>query len=340
MDASPSPSELSSPRKSASRQGRYRKTLFDLPALRALASQLEAALRDLEVLRRTGQITDPEFTAFGLVALLACRRSDAFQKQGRLPDNKEGTDSGPASVTESAAPTLDSLKPRLEKQGLPTQALSPFLGRGLSLRAFLTQTRWKGIPDAARLALLAWMDGRYPLRLCFDIPPGTVVFDQQKQGIRCVTFFLNSEEMTVLHHERDALSFVVHDLMHAHAFYADPVRMRQQIGFYHWLARAQDVPAFAGLLQDSNAFGEAWDYIMSDMNSYCGHLLKTLRAAIALHAPSGSGDGLWSEIALGSGLSADCVELFLKVNTPHWQIDDFLALERFCESLVCIRDPA
>jgi hypothetical protein len=122
--------------------------------------------------------------------------------------------------------------------------------------------------------------------------------------------------------------------MHAHAFYADPVRMRQQIGFYHWLARAQGVPAFAGLLQDSAAFGEAWDYIMSDMNSYCGHLLKTLRAAMALHAPAGTSEEIWQQVVFGSGLPSETAKIFMRVNTPYWQIDDFLMLERFCESLI------
>lgn len=333
MVASPSSPESPPRRKSASRQGRYRKTLFDLPVLQALASQLEAVLRDLDALRKSGQISDPEFTAFGLVTLLACRRSDAFQKQGTLRSENDGRFVAGDSAR-AISPHLDTLKPRLDKHGLPSQALSLFLGRGLTLRAFLTQTRWKGIPDAARLALLAWMDGRYPLRLCFDIPPGAEVFDQQKQGIRCVTFFLHSEEMRVLHHERDALSFVVHDLMHAHAFYADPVRMRQQMGFYHWLARAQAVPAFATLLHDSAAFGETWGYIMSDMNSYCGHLLKTLRAAIALHALAGSSEGIWREVVFGSGLQTEIAEMFMRVNTPHWQTDDFLVLERFCESLI------
>lgn len=321
---------------SASRSGRYRKILFEPSALQVFAPRLERAFAELTV--RDG-LTAPDLVSAGLLLMLACRRPDALQKRGRI----EGPPRPPLpSTAQPASFTADDLHDHAQRHDLPSQAFAPFCGQGLTLAVLLRHTQWRGIPDAARSALLAWRDGQYPLQLHFGIPASDMVFDLQKQGQRCITFFLRAEEMSALHHERDALSFVVHDLMHAHAFYADPVRMRQQVGFYHWLDKARRVPALAERLSHSPAFSDSWEYIVSDMNSYCGHLLKTLHASIVSHSPpdlpsthdTSTPHGIWSPIVHGSDLPSPIIEVFLRVNSPQWTTEDFLALESYCESLV------
>lgn len=328
---------------SASRSGRYRKILFEPATLQAFAPRLEAAFGDLTVrygLAASANIHAPDLVAAGILLMLACRRSDALQKRGRLarpllPDlqSRQKLQDLTPDASRPHPMTVENLQDLAHRHGLPSQALAPFCGQGLTLSALLAHSQWRGIPDAARSALLAWKDGLYPLQLHFGIPTSERVFDLQKQGRRCITFFLRAEEMSTLHHERDALSFVVHDLMHAHAFYADPVRMRQQVGFYHWLDRARCATGLAHLLEASPAFHESWEYIVSDMNAYCGHLLQTLRATLALHAPQGQGDKLWEDVIQATDLPPALAEIFLRVNSPQWQTKAFYEVECFCEAL-------
>jgi hypothetical protein len=199
------------------------------------------------------------------------------------------------------------------------------------VQTFLEQIRFRGIPDSARIALLKWLDREYPLTLMFYIPSALEVFELQKNGGRCISFLKKASELTEFHHHRDAISFIVHDLIHAHEFYANPQRAKQQIGFYLWLDQIKNNPCLKKLQAESAGFLACWEYVLSDMNSYCGHLLKTLHAAFIIHAPEGEAESLWKNIVNASELEADEKKLFRKINSSAWDNTDFLQLEAVLE---------
>lgn len=319
------PAQANAPHRKASRSGRYRKSLLPPRHLLALAGQIAAVFRALDELRVAGRLSDAEFSGYGLLTLLACRRPDAFQRHPQQP-------SAAVQPHNTGQPFLmgDFWQLVRSHQLLP-DAYGKLLDQELSLRIFLEHIRFRGIPDSAQLALCQWLDQRYPLVLMFHIPPAPEVFDLQKRGNRCVTFLKEANELTGIHHGRDSLSFVVHDLIHAHEFYSHPQRARQQIGFYHWLDSVQQQPDLLALRAGSAAFRERWDYVLSDMNSYCGHLLKTLHAAVAIHGSSANAEDLWGRIVDFSGLDRVENALFKRINTPEWHADDFLQLESVLE---------
>lgn len=313
-----------------SRQGRYRKKLIDPQELLPLSQALEAVFYSLDNKRREGLLSDGEFLCYGLLTLLACRRADAFQR------NTTGFRNQSTSIASTRFNLADFWQ-LLSTQALPLRAYQAQLDHPIPLEHFLENIRFRGIPDSARQALLAWLHHQYPLILVFHIPSATKIFEWQKQGARCISFFKQADELVTHHHDRDAISFIIHDLIHAHEFYANPQRARQQIGFYHWLDTIRDHPCITQLQHESAKFHAAWEYVLSDMNSYGGHLLQTLHAAFTLHSPHGQGALFWQQVVEASNLNPQEKCLFQKINSPEWQDTDFLQLESILEGRCVIR---
>ena len=317
-----------------SRQGRYRKLLMLPEKLVPIAAILENIFQELNQFREQGRLSDAEFLSYGLLTLLACRRPHAFQSDKSQIIHKASTAYSPSSFH------LPDFWELLEKTGLPLPTYQKLFAQKLSVDQFLMRFRLRGIPDSARMALLEWLSNRYPLTLFFHIPSGIEVFELQKKGGRCVSFFKQAQALTEHHQDRDVLSFIVHDLIHAHEFYAHPQRARQQIGFYHWLDTIQNHPQLLKLIETSPGFFERWEYVLSDMNSYCGHLLKTLHAAFTIHAHPGEGESLWQRVVEASGLAPEEKRVFLKVNSPQWGEADFLHLESVLEKMHAHHSPS
>jgi hypothetical protein len=315
----------------ASRHGRYRKSLLDPQALQPIAKNIEAVFNELDHKRCAGLLSDAEFTSYGLLTLLACRRVDAFQTH---TTKQLKSISQPHTTSTFKLADFWSV---LCSQQLAKVNYQKILDQDISVYEFLNKIRFRGIPDSAQIALLKWLENKYPLTLVFHIPSVAEVFELQKQGGRCISFFKQAADLTALHHERDVISFIIHDLIHAHEFYASPQKARQQIGFYHWLDNIQTNSQLIQLQTESTDFLQHWDYVLSDMNSYCGHLLKTLNAAFAIYdKPHDTHERktktLWENIVDGSDLSPDEKILFRKVNSVDWGEADFLQLESVLES--------
>jgi len=319
----------------ASRHGRYRKLLLDPQNLLPAAQNLEVLFNTLDHKRQQGILSDAEFLSYGLFTLLACRRPDAFQSNKTKCKDSIEKESTPLKP-ESTDFILSDLWNLLCENNLPVSGNKKILDQKLSVYQFLNRVRFRGIPDSARMALLAWLNHQYPLILMFHVPSAAEVFELQKQGGRCTTFFKQAPELTELHHGRDAISFIVHDLIHAHEFYSLPQRAQQQIGFYHWLDNIKNNPDLLKLQAESDEFLERWEYVLSDMNSYCGHLLKTLHAAFtnyekSIHAPAGEGGLFWNNVVDTSDLEEREKILFRKINSAAWNEADFLHLELIFE---------
>jgi len=319
----------------ASRQGRYRKLLIDPKIFFPLAKNIEAVFDVLDYKRQQGILRDAEFLSYGLLTLLACRRPDAFQSNNTKCNNSIENGSTP-SKSASTNLNLSDLWNLLCENNLPVSGNKKILDQRISVHEFLNRVRFRGIPDSARMALLAWLNHQYPLTLVFHIPSAGEVFELQKKGGRCVSFFKQADDLIELHHDRDVISFIVHDLIHAYEFYSLPQRAKQQIGFYHWLDNIKSNPQLIKLLDESGEFLKCWEYILSDMNSYCGHLLKTLHAAFtiyekSIHAPAGAGELLWNNVVDTSNLEASEKTLFRKINSAAWNEADFFQLESIFE---------
>lgn len=133
----------------------------------------------------------------------------------------------------------------------------------------------KSTPMSVNRSILEWSSGRYQLELMFRIPGPREVLNQQKSGRRCVTALLDQRISKLILNERDALSFTMHDLIHADHFFHNNVCYRGQLGFYGLLDKT-----FEYFDLGHEKFAAEFEYLIADMNAYPIHLLKCLKSAM------------------------------------------------------------
>jgi hypothetical protein len=145
----------------------------------------------------------------------------------------------------------------------------------VSLQDIFLNFGLKSTPLSVNRALLGWSAREYHLELMFRIPTPCEVLLQQKQGHRVVTAIIDQRMKSYIMGERDALSFLMHDLIHANHFFKENASYTGQIGLYGLLDTT------INYFDLSNpGFAHEFEYIISDMNAYPIHLLKCLKSAM------------------------------------------------------------
>lgn len=179
------------------------------------------------------------------------------------------------------------------------------------LDEFLSQ-RYRALPEAVPSSLAAWAAGAYPLELYFRELDVTEIMKLQSHGRRCVSLMMTKDELLNFEHEgRDFLSFLIHDLVHAHRLMKRPEDYRRQCEFAkllfdfraHWVRLDRPL---------APQYRERLDYIGADMNSHLIHLLKTLKALTDEIASVGFSQALEAQFRQAR-LPWDC---FVKLNGP------------------------
>jgi hypothetical protein len=189
--------------------------------------------------------------------------------------------------------------------------------------SFWSQVLIRGLPVAVNRALLNWHHGIFPLHLCEHIPDTEEVLRWQTQGERCVTCVTQKELLNgYILDERDPLSFVVHDLIHADHFFRDPLMAQTQIGFARVMQLLLAQPLLRKLRQSDPTFRSEFDYGSTDMNSHGAHLLKYLKA-ILVFALERQGS---------SAISPQLEELFENIGWPEKTRRHFLELNTAAEN--------
>jgi hypothetical protein len=145
----------------------------------------------------------------------------------------------------------------------------------MSLLDLFAQYSFKSTPYSVNRALVEWVNGNYGLELMFRIPKPKEVLKQQIMGRRCVTTITDDRLQNYILGERDALSFTMHDLIHADHFYYHNDCFEGQVGFYNLLYQSFDYFDLS-----KKKFTDEFEYLISDMNAYAVHLLKCLKSAM------------------------------------------------------------
>jgi hypothetical protein len=196
-----------------------------------------------------------------------------------------------------------------------------------------SENLFRGIPLSVHRSLLAWQKKQYRLHLCEHVPTTEEVLHWQTLGERCVTC-VTDEALLSTHilGERDPLSFVLHDLIHADHFFQDPVMAQVQVGFSRLMQELIGQPAVQELRQQDEIFRREFDYGATDMNSHGAHLLKYLKAILvfALERHGIQNCGPWLE-KLGQDLALpqEALAHFLTLNTATENTRTFQELQDF-----------
>lgn len=244
------------PIKSSSRAGRFKKKLVTAEELVREAPELLPRLASLHELHVCGKLSGAEFTACYILQFLA----------HRFPGTWLGSQLGDQRISGTFWRDLPlTFEPNITRRLSSTQSVLEIIAN-FSLRS---------TPRPVNRAVVEWHSGRYALDLMFRIPTPAEVLAQQKQGRRCVTTLIDDRIGRYVLGERDALSFTMHDLIHADHFYHHNACFIGQLGFYGLLA--ETLPYFE---QTNEGFAAEFDYLISDMNAYPIHLLKCLKSAM------------------------------------------------------------
>lgn len=149
-----------------------------------------------------------------------------------------------------------------------------------TLIGWFARYQFKGVIGAVPQALRNWLTGAWSLALMEHIPRPRDVLALQIAGQRPVTIIADASRMLrpVLG-KANGFAFLVHDLEHAHKFFADADLHRAQKQLFSNLADALEAGAFQSLNSDAG-FAAKFDYLISDMNTHPAHSLQYLRAIL------------------------------------------------------------
>lgn len=207
----------------------------------------------------------------------------------------------------------------------PKFTLTPAQRRKLSGVENITQLFqrffFKGVVLDSHEGMVAWLEGRYPLELRYDIPSPQEMLEAQVEGLRFVTLMPEPEQQLLNYgRHKDACAFTLHDLEHAHKFYGDANSCRGQICFFRGLKVA--LPLFVPWSSDS-VFERDLNYLMSDMNSHPVHLVKFLKAIVLSAEVRRTGDPrpdlsqVFSELFSAWEMRAETLDCALRINHPE-----------------------
>lgn len=243
--------DSNSPIKSSSRAGRFKKKLVTSDVLK---EEAPAMLEKLLLFKE--QLNEANFTAAYIILYLAHRYPGSW-----LGAKKEFIACDGPSWRDLPFVFEPNIIKRLEHINTIQEIFSSFA--------------LKATPLSVNRAILEWSRGNYKLELMFRIPGPSEVLKQQMLGHRCVTAITDKRLAEYILGQRDALSFTMHDLIHADHFYRNNECYKGQLGFYGLLDKT--ISYFD--LEHEN-FATEFEYLISDMNAYAIHLLKCLKSAM------------------------------------------------------------
>jgi hypothetical protein len=241
------------------RQGRFRKKLVGLEELEKEAPFIEKEMTSFVQEFNERKMSAPELCGIYILIVLNYRRP--FHLLGQKI---------------STLTTNHCLNFPCHRLPLNPQILSKVAH--LSIGDIFNQFSLRSTPISVNRALLQWSKNNYHLELMFKIPGPLEVLDQQVHAKRCVSLLYKSHfSKKYILGERDALSFLMHDLIHADHFFHHNECFEGQISFYGLIQKEKDF--FSDLLNNPK-FHDEFEYLISDMNAYAIHAFKCLKSAI------------------------------------------------------------
>lgn len=260
------------------RPGRFRHRLLETSFLKQHAPEIHYALNPFLAMWKQGELKDFEIASIYVLIFSFFRRPADFLG-GPHSDFKFSSQTKGIRGRE----VIEILRAHLPPHLSDRKILNRLDTENYFVEEFCSLS-WRSIPLSVPRSLRAWQSGLYPLELLTSVPTPEHVLEMQCQGQRCVSMLIELEEIENFVEEgRDVLGFIVHDLIHADHFFADPLRAQAQVLFCQKLRHVYDLPQIQNLLQKDPVFRSEFYYIMSDMNSVPLHLLKTLKAVILGH---------------------------------------------------------
>ncbi len=149
-------------------------------------------------------------------------------------------------------------------------------GVTVTIARLFAEWQLQGIPLYAASSIAHWAAGHRPFRLLNHVPSVQSVLHMQTRGERCVTAFVKREQLSRRIEDRDAFSFVVHDLKHMENFVGGEF-YAEQIGLLLAVGRPE---LSVQLTHLDEQFQSHFAYVLADMNSRADHLFAFFKAKL------------------------------------------------------------
>ncbi|KYG67819.1 hypothetical protein AZI87_00615 [Bdellovibrio bacteriovorus] len=258
------------------RTGRFRHRLLDDTFLKTQGPVAYECLQPFLSLWRQKRLSDVEIASIYIFIFAFLRRPKDFlggvHNEFPIPSSNDT-----ALRSETFLGILRESLPAELKQAKSLrrfESTRPFVD-------FFCSLSWRSIPLAVPKSILRWKEQIYPLDLLITLPTPEDVLNMQAQGRRCISMLVEKDQiLNFVEEGRDVLGFIVHDLIHADHFFADPEKAQAQIEFCKRLRIVVTFPDIQQMLEEDDSFRREFHYLMSDMNSVPLHLLKTLKAIL------------------------------------------------------------
>jgi hypothetical protein len=300
------------PTKSSSRAGRFKKKLVSEEFLRQEAPVIESQLQPILDDYHQKLLSPAELVGAYIVMVLSYRYPGVWlgaKNKSPLMDQHQ--------LPYPIKNLFTLFEPNIQKR----------LASYETLGEVFNHFALKSTPLTVNRSLLKWSMGLYGLELMFRIPSPSEVLKQQIRARRCVTVLIDKmKAASYILQERDALSFTMHDLIHADHFYHDNHCFEGQLGFYGFLNHCMEENHFADYLTNPKFMAE-FEYLIADMNAYAIHLFKCLKAALIFYHPQKEvGFGQWLEKLK---LESHVKEALVHLNTDHYRSNDDITILQY-----------
>ncbi|KYG70292.1 hypothetical protein AZI85_14205 [Bdellovibrio bacteriovorus] len=258
------------------RAGRFRHRLLDDTFLKTQGPVASECLQPFLSLWQQKRLSDVEIVAVYIFIFAFLRRPKDFL--GGVHNEFPLSPSAESSLRSETF--LEILRRVLPTELKDAKSLRRFENTNFFVDQFCSLS-WRSIPLAVPKSIIRWRDQVYPLELLVTLPLPEEVLAMQAQGRRCISMLIEKEQiLNFVEEGRDVLGFIVHDLIHADHFFADPEKARAQIEFCKRLRVIASFSSIQQMLEKDDSFRREFHYLMSDMNSVPLHLLKTLKAIL------------------------------------------------------------
>lgn len=148
-----------------------------------------------------------------------------------------------------------------------------------SANELMNRREFKKLPGAVLNALRSWHAGRYKLVL-FPKPVSPFeMLSMQARGERAVTLDMAAAKSgATVDGQRDALEFLLHDLVHADLYYTNGHLAQRR--FFASFLKITELGLLKDDWQNNSELKHDLDYLVADMNSDVHHLTAHLIAAL------------------------------------------------------------
>lgn len=294
--------------------GHSKQQLVSMEVRRIWAKDLHTTLHALESAAKTNRLSRIDWVAaylfvfWSLIRMVTSKpASFPTRKWNTLPSRHQSE--GLLRIEDLKQYSFGSIRTLL-------QAVEDF--KTVSLQDLFIKECLPGFSQHISVFFTGLQQQSWKVQILEYVPTPEEVLKFQQQGHRCISL-LSSEKTLAeeLIDGKDPFKFALHDIEHAFHFFKDESLRLGQIGFYKKMDSLIEKLARETFWQQTS-FKKDFNYLISDMNSHCVHLTKTLHAILLKAHGDQNFNRYWENLFSDWDLADETRASFYQVNLQNF----------------------